>query len=119
MGRRERNKKFRMTTLSLQVIYAPHASCQNTASTRSLPRIDDPSFECRRRCCRRLTDGQGLPLSIVAAPANRHNMKLVAESLAGLMIEPARPHPWRQLCMDLGCNYQAVRNRVWEAGMVP
>ena len=66
-----------------------------------------------------LTDGQGLPLSIVAVPANRHDMKLVAESLAGLMIEPARPHPWRQLCMDLGYNYQAVRNQVWDAGMVP
>lgn len=46
-------------------------------------------------------------------------MKLVAESLAGLMIEPAKLHPWRRLCMDLEYNYQAVRNHVWEAGMVP
>jgi putative transposase len=66
-----------------------------------------------------LTDGQGMPLSIVAAPANRHDMKLVAESLASTMIEPATPHPWRQLRMDLGYDYRAVRNEVWGAGLVP
>lgn len=66
-----------------------------------------------------LTDGQGPSLPIVAAPGNGHDMKLAAPSLAALIIEPAEPHLWRRLCMNLGHYYQALRNRVWEAGMAP
>jgi hypothetical protein len=40
-----------------------------------------------------LTNDMGMPLSIVARPLNQHDMKLVAESLAGMMIEPAIANP--------------------------
>lgn len=60
-----------------------------------------------------------MPLAVVAAPANRHDMKLVAETLASLMLQPRDAGRWPRLCMDLGYDYQAVRNRVWGAHMVP
>jgi putative transposase len=58
-----------------------------------------------------LTDGGGIPLAVVAAGANRHDMKLLAATLDGLIVarpEPnadAKPH----LTMDLGYDYQACR----------
>ena len=57
-----------------------------------------------------LTDGTGLPLAIVAAPANRHDVTLVAETLSQLAV----PQPWQlrprpRLCMDLGYDSQSAR----------
>lgn len=53
------------------------------------------------------------------APANRHDMKLVAETLAQMMC--ARPMDGRQMkmCLDLGYDYDEVRRIVTLAGFDP
>jgi len=65
-----------------------------------------------------LTDGAGIPLAVVVDGANRHDMKLVAATLDGLVI--ARPAPTEEapqhLCLDAGYDYDAVRADVTERG---
>lgn len=49
-----------------------------------------------------LTDGAGYPLAIVIAPANRHDSKLLAQTLDALVVPRPRVHPHRpqHLCLD-------------------
>jgi putative transposase len=58
-----------------------------------------------------LTDGSGIPLAIVTAGANRHDMRLLAATLDGVVV--ARPEPSedtkQHLTMDLGYDYQSCR----------
>ena len=57
-----------------------------------------------------LSDGRGLPLAIVVAGANRHDMKLVEATLDHIMIErpePTEEHP-QHLCLDAGYDYPAI-----------
>lgn len=58
-----------------------------------------------------LTDGAGIPLAVTVDGANRHDMKLLAATLDGIMV--ARPEPSaetpQQLCLDAGSDYAAVR----------
>jgi len=64
-----------------------------------------------------LTDGAGIPLAVVVDGANRHDMKLVAATLDGLVI--ARPVPGmleQDLCLDAGYDYDAVRAEVAARG---
>ena len=60
-----------------------------------------------------------MPLAVEVAPANRHDMKLVAATLAGMMC--ARPVDGRtiRLCLDLGYDYEDVRFIVRAAGFEP
>ncbi|WP_408639505.1 IS5 family transposase [Noviherbaspirillum autotrophicum] len=66
-----------------------------------------------------LTEAAGVPLAVEVAPANRHDMKLVAATLAGMMC--ARPVNGRksELCLDLGYDYDEVRRIVSMAGFEP
>lgn len=52
-----------------------------------------------------------MPLAVEVAGANRHDMKLTADTLAGIVA--ARPTPTRQapqgLCLDKGYDYDEVR----------
>lgn len=54
-----------------------------------------------------LTDGAGIPLALVIAGANRHDMKLLCATLNGIVI--ARPDPSAEqpqhLCLDAGYDY--------------
>lgn len=58
-----------------------------------------------------MTDGNGIPLSVVVDGANRHDMKLTRATLTGLVIE--RPEPTTErpqgLCLDKGYDYDEVR----------
>jgi transposase len=58
-----------------------------------------------------LTDAAGLPLAVEVAGANRHDMKLTAATLAGIVVK--RPRPTREtpqgLCLDKGYDYNEVR----------
>jgi putative transposase len=58
-----------------------------------------------------LTDGQGIPLAVVVAGANRHDMKLLAATLDAVVIE--RPEPTdatpQHLCADKGYDYAECR----------
>jgi transposase len=65
-----------------------------------------------------LTDGNGIPLSVVVDGANRHDMKLTRATLTGLVIE--RPEPTTErpqgLCLDKGYDYDEVREILREFG---
>ena len=65
-----------------------------------------------------LTDGAGIPLAVAVDGANRHDMKLLAATLDGLVI--ARPAPSAEapqhLCLDKGYDYDSVREAVAARG---
>jgi putative transposase len=64
------------------------------------------------------TDGQGIPLAIVVAGANRPDMKLLAATLDGVVVarpessEEAQPH----LCLDRGYDYDTCRSEATSRG---
>jgi putative transposase len=65
-----------------------------------------------------LTEGHGVPLGVVVAGANRHDMKLVRQTLESVVVkrpEPTEKHP-QGLCMDKGYDYPEVRDLVAEFG---
>jgi putative transposase len=65
-----------------------------------------------------LVDGAGIPLAVVVDGANRHDMKLLAATLDGLVI--ARPEPTgeapQHLCLDAGYDDEATRAEVAARG---
>lgn len=65
-----------------------------------------------------LTEGHGVPLGLVVAGANRHDMKLVRPTLESLVV--ARPEPTTDqpqgLCLDKGYDYDEVRDILREFG---
>jgi putative transposase len=65
-----------------------------------------------------LTEGHGVPLGLAVAGANRHDMKLVRETIDSLIV--ARPAPTADqpqgLCLDKGYDYAEVRDTVAEFG---
>jgi transposase len=65
-----------------------------------------------------LTDEHGIPLSIVVAGANRHDMKLTCPTLENVEVkrpEPTNEHP-QGLCLDKGYDYNEVRALAKEFG---
>jgi putative transposase len=68
-----------------------------------------------------LTDGAGIPLAIAIDGANRHDMKLLAATLDGVVV--ARPDPTgagpQQLCLDAGYDYDACRTEAAARGYEP
>jgi transposase len=65
-----------------------------------------------------LTDAHGIPLSIVVAGANRHDMKLTRSTLEDVEVkrpEPTNEHP-QGLCLDKGYDYNEVRALAKEFG---
>jgi putative transposase len=65
-----------------------------------------------------LTDGRGVPLSIVVAGANAPDMKLAAQTLDGIPILRPRPEGKRRqhLCLDKGYDFESVRRAVARRG---
>lgn len=65
-----------------------------------------------------LTDGQGIPLGLAIAGANRADMKLVQATLDSLVA--ARPDPTpdkpQGICLDKGYDYEVVRSLLAEFG---
>ena len=64
-----------------------------------------------------LTDGAGAPLAVIVDGANRHDVKLMAATLGGIVI--ARPAPEEQaqhLCLDAGYDANAVRTQATTRG---
>jgi transposase len=65
-----------------------------------------------------LTDGQGVPIGLAVAGANRHDMKLVRETRDSIIVvrpEPTAAQP-QGLCLDKGYDYAEVRDTVAEFG---
>lgn len=65
-----------------------------------------------------LTEASGIPLAVVIAGANRHDMKLVEKTLACIMAKRPRPTPAKPqgLCLDKGYDFDEVRDIVREFG---
>ena len=65
-----------------------------------------------------LVDGAGLPLAVVVDGANRHDMKLLAATLDGIVV--ARPAPTEEapqhLCLDAGYDFDTIRAQVAAQG---
>ena len=66
-----------------------------------------------------LTDGQGVPLGVVAEGANRNDFKMARETLESVAVE--RPEPTAEepqhLCMDKGYDYEEIRELANEFGV--
>ena len=65
-----------------------------------------------------LTEGHGVPVGMAVKGANRHDMKMVRqtlESLVGERPEPTIEHP-QGVCLDKGYDYQEVRDILTEFG---
>lgn len=65
-----------------------------------------------------LTEGHGVPLGLVIAGANRHDMKLVRAALEALVVDRPTPTAARPqgLCLDKGYDYDEVRASLAEFG---
>lgn len=65
-----------------------------------------------------LTDGNGIPLAVVLAPANRHDMKLFEKTLAAQQLAPEESEVElpRHLCLDRGYDYDEIREIIEEWG---
>jgi putative transposase len=68
-----------------------------------------------------LVDGRGAPLSLIVAGANRHDVKLLAQTLDAIMIR--RPKPTKQkpqnLCVDKGYRGRAADQQMRARGYIP
>ena len=65
-----------------------------------------------------LTEGQGVPIGLAVEGANRHDMKLVRETVENIVVarpEPTPQHP-QGMCLDKGYDYQQVRDILEEFG---
>jgi putative transposase len=67
-----------------------------------------------------LTDGRGIPLAVAIAGANRHDCKLVQQTLTNMIVE--RPKPTGQapqhMCMDAGYDGGPVYQLLEEWGYI-
>jgi putative transposase len=65
-----------------------------------------------------LTEGHGVPIGIAVEGANRHDMKLVRETIESIVVD--RPQPTQEqpqgMCLDKGYDYQEVRDTLQEFG---
>jgi putative transposase len=65
-----------------------------------------------------LTEGHGVPVGLAVDGANRHDMKLVRETIESLVVprpEPSEEQP-QGMCLDKGYDYQEVRDILAEFG---
>jgi putative transposase len=69
-----------------------------------------------------LTDGQGIPLSVVITAANTHDMKAAISTLDNIVVK--RPSykmckTKQNLCLDKGYDFQEIENSVIKKGYCP
>ncbi len=63
-------------------------------------------------------DADGIPVGLAVEGANRHDMKLVQETLESIPVERPKPTPQEPqgLCLDKGYDYDEVRDIAAEFG---
>ena len=67
-----------------------------------------------------LTDGRGVPLSVVTTPANVHDKWMVADVLDGVVLCGSRgPRRPEHLCLDKGYDYADAERAVRSRGIRP
>jgi putative transposase len=64
-----------------------------------------------------VTDGRGVPLGVVVAGANRHDVKLFAPTIQGVRLAPSVPLSWIHFCLDKGYDSDDIRAAIELAGM--
>ena len=66
-------------------------------------------------------DGRGAPLSLIVAGANRHDVKLLAQTLDAIVIRRPKPtkHKPQHLCVDKGYRGQAAEQQMRARGYTP
>jgi putative transposase len=68
-----------------------------------------------------LTEGKGIPIAVVIAGANCHDMKLLAATLEAVVLE--RPEPSEEalqhLCADKAYDYPTCHQEVQRQGYIP
>jgi transposase len=65
-----------------------------------------------------LSEGQGVPVGLAVAGANRHDMKLVRNTIESLVVERPEPSPEQPqgMCLDKAYDFQEVRDILAEFG---
>ena len=65
-----------------------------------------------------LCEAQGIPIGVTVEGANRHDMKMVKETLKSIPVKRPRPTKKRlqNLCLDKGYDYDEVRDLAKEFG---
>lgn len=67
-----------------------------------------------------LVDGRGYPLSVVVAPANVHDAKLLAQTIAEVIVgRPESELPDQHLCLDKAYDNPSGEQAALEAGYIP
>lgn len=67
-----------------------------------------------------MVDERGVPLSIVLSAANTHDVKLLAATLDGIVVErPSESPPPQNLCLDAGYVGEPAKREIEERGYVP
>jgi putative transposase len=67
-----------------------------------------------------VTEGQGVPVGLVVAGANRPDLKLVKDTLKSIVVKRPRPTKKRPpgRCLDRGYDYAEVRDTLPEVGFI-
>jgi len=66
-----------------------------------------------------LTEGNGRPLSVVVAPANRHDAKLLAATIEAVVVaRPTTAEVQQHLCLDKGYDNPSGKTAATEGGYV-
>lgn len=65
-----------------------------------------------------LTEGHGVPIGVVVEGANRHDMKLVRDTIESIVVERPKPTTKKKqhMCLDKGYDYEEVRDILKEFG---
>ena len=68
-----------------------------------------------------LVDGRGAPLSLIVAGANRHDVKLLAQTLDAIIVPRPKPTKRRpqNLCVDKGYAGKPAEKQMRERGYIP
>jgi len=65
-----------------------------------------------------LTEGHGVPIGLAVEGANRHDMKMVRETIESIVVERPKPTTRKKqnMCLDKGYDYEEVRDILKEFG---
>ena len=63
-----------------------------------------------------LTDGEGVPLGLAVAGANRHDKKLLAGTIHSVPVEYPMPQMSPNVCLDKGYDYDDIRQMLEQFG---
>lgn len=65
-----------------------------------------------------LTEGHGVPIGLAVAGANRHDMKMVRDTIESIVVKRPRPTVKKKqnMCLDKGYDYDEVRDILKEFG---